>query len=183
MKEIEYKFLLKNLPKQIRDEDSIKIEMTQYYLDIKEVKKYYSKLNIENKELKNVNHIRLRFEKTGDITEIILTVKSDGNKIRDEYEKAITPEEATEILKAKHIGKVKKNRYRIAKNGYIYEFDEYFEHNTGLFTCEVEVTKFNDNYPAITSILTNYFNCNFVDITNDKRYKNVNLSQEAKKWK
>ena len=37
MKEIEYKFLLKNLPKQIRDEDSIKIEMTQYYLDIKEV--------------------------------------------------------------------------------------------------------------------------------------------------
>ena len=177
MKEIEYKFLLKELPKEFcKDENKHKI--IQYYYTKNDVCDYINLLKIDKNSTKNIKFVRLRVEFFDKTTKFFLTAKSDGEKIRDEFETQITQKQAAKILTKQPVGKVVKNRYKIKKENYTFEFDEYFEQNKGLVTCEIEIKDNVDDYLKITKILKEYFKAIFVDVTNNKKYKNINLSKE-----
>ena len=68
-----------------------------------------------------------------------------------------------------------KNRYKINKSLYTFEFDEYLNLKTNLYTCEVEDEEFDKHQVEIEDILKNYFKLDFVDVTLDPKYKNSNL--------
>ena len=108
MKEIEYKFLLKNLPKQTRDYESRKIHIVQYYFDKIDAHSLLKKLDIGESYLKKIEYVRLRIEKSNSSMRYILNAKSSGKKIRDEFKKEISYGDASKLLSKKIIGKIKK---------------------------------------------------------------------------
>ena len=100
------------------------------------------------------------------------TEKSDGTLVRKEYEKEITEAEYREFL-AKICGEiVEKTRYYIPLGKYTAELDVYGGRHAGLCVCEVE---FECEEEAMAFIPPDWFG---KDVSDDKRYKNKNLSQE-----
>ena len=177
MKEIEYKFLLKNLPRAVID-NAEKVYIEQIYFNKTTNKKILSILNIPSSSLKEIDTVRIRIEHHKNSIKYILNAKTYGQKERLEFEKEIDEKNAKELLIKKYVGKIDKIRYKIPVKNYTFEFDEYLDKNKGLYVCEVEVNKKNDDYNFITEILHNKFELNFVDVTNDSKFKNVNLSKE-----
>ena len=177
MKEIEYKFLLKNLPQAvIGNEEKIYIE--QLYFDKNNSENILRLLDIPSKDLAKIDTVRIRIEHYKNNTKYILNAKTYGKKERQEFEKEVDKKFAKILLKEKNIGKIDKIRFKMPQKNYIFEFDEYLGKNKGLFMCEVEVNKNNDNYKLITKILSDEFKLNFVDVTNNLEFKNINLSKE-----
>lgn len=178
MKEIEYKFLINILPKQIYDKKTKKIEITQYYFQKNDVIIYLKKLNLSNEQIKKIKSVRIRIEKYDKKNKYILNAKSAGNLVRDEYEIEITKSDFDVLLKNKTIGKINKTRYKIKQQSYVFEFDEYHDNLEGLKTCEIEVENIKSQYFEIKNILTKNFELEIIDITTDQKYKNMNLSKE-----
>ncbi len=115
-KEIERKFLLKQLPGETAKIRPLSIQ--QGYLAIEE----------------NGNEIRVR--KAND--QFFLTVKSKGNLERTEVELNITKTEFDQLWPLTEGRQIKKNRYVLQKGAYAVEIDEFKGKLKGLFLAEIE---------------------------------------------
>ena len=62
-------------------------------------------------------------------------------------------------------------------NEYVFEFDEYLNLTTKLYTCEVEDQNLEKNQKDIEFILINHFNLEIKDVTLDPKYKNNNITK------
>ena len=178
MKEIEYKFLINMLPKQIFYKKIQKIEIKQYYFQKNKMIIYLKKLNLSNKQIDQIESVRVRVENFDDKNKYMINAQSFGGFVRDEYEIQITKKQYENILKKETIGKVIKTRYRIKYKNFVFEFDKYHDNLEGLYTCEIEVKNTEENYFEITRALNAHFKLNIKDITNNQKYKNMNLSKE-----
>ena len=176
MKEIEYKFLLEQLPTIAQGKQAIYIE--QYYFDRYKNPDLLKILKVPIKLQSKIETIRIRKETTKSKTIYVLNAKSGGKKERLEYEIALPENIAKQLLNKKIVGKITKIRQKIIKEPYIFEFDTYLDKNKGVYICEVEVNKKTDNYKLITTILNDYFKVKFIDVTQNIEYKNINLSEE-----
>lgn len=80
--------------------------------------------------------IRLRDDKA------FLTIKGhsmDGGLSRYEFEKEITPTEASNLLKLCSGGLIDKRRWLVKSGSHTFEVDEFFGDNAGLVMAEVEL--------------------------------------------
>ncbi len=147
-KEIEKKFLLRNLPKGITNETKIR----QGYL------------NVGNPEVR----VRAKGEK------FFLTGKSGEGFVRDEEEYEISEEIFELLWSLTEDARIEKTRYEIfAADGLTWEIDE-FQTRTSerLFTAEVELPDERvvpEIPPAIAELIER-------DVTDDEMYKNKNLA-------
>ncbi len=102
----------------------------------------------------------------------ILTVKGKGHLAKEEFELTLTEEEYTHLKQKAETPVLEKTRYEIALgNHLIAELDIYAGHLQGLMTTEVE---FSSVAEAEAFVPPDWFG---MDITNDIRYKNTNLSK------
>lgn len=153
-KEIERKFLAKDMPSITEDNESYLIE--QYYIS--------TNPEIRLRMVQNLNSNQVNY---------YMTQKSDGTEVREEIE--------TEVDKSFYINNqekmighvIRKTRTRIPlENKLIAELDVY--HGIDLRVVEVE---FKDESEANAFILPQWFG---KEVTNDKRYKNKNLVIKGK---
>lgn len=101
-----------------------------------------------------------------------LTIKSrsaDGGLSRYEFEKEITLDEASNLLKLCRGGVIDKNRYlvRSADGRHVWEVDEFFGDNQGLIMAEVELFGADEPFEKPEFIAT--------EVTGDRRFYNSNL--------
>lgn len=101
-----------------------------------------------------------------------LTIKShsaDGGLSRYEFEKEITLDEASNLLKLCRGGVIDKNRYlvRSADGRHVWEVDEFFGDNQGLIMAEVELSSADEPFEKPEFIAT--------EVTGDRRFYNSNL--------
>lgn len=104
-----------------------------------------------------------------------MTVKSGGTVQRTEQTIKL-PKDMFEVLWAQTAGmRVEKTRYKIPHGKNTIELDVYEGHLTGLMTAEVEFTGRQEDaeVKALTFEPPTWFGR---DVTNDRRYKNQNLS-------
>lgn len=118
--------------------------------------------------------IRVRVSANGDG---ILTLKGRGTGIsRPEYEYPINPEYAAEIVRNRSIASITKARYKFpAGNGLVWELDEFYGDNTGLYVAEIEM-------PAED---TEFVRPDWLgeEVTDDFDFTNVHLSRSPfKTW-
>jgi CYTH domain-containing protein len=153
-KEIERKFLVKDMPSITKDNESYLVE--QYYIS--------TNPEIRLRKTQNLNSNQVNY---------YMTQKSDGTKVRDEIETEV--DESFYISnQEKMIGHmIRKTRTRIPlENKLTAELDVY--HGIDLRVVEVE---FKDESEANAFILPQWFG---KEVTNDKRYKNKNLAIKGK---
>ncbi len=144
--EIERKFLVKKLPRNLEQYKSKEIE--QAYISRKPT------IRIRNQD-----------------DEYFLTVKGKGDFKKIEYELNLTEKEYKNLFNKIEGDVVKKTRYYIPiDNGLTAELDVYYKNLTGLHTVEVE---FNDIDICTNFQPPLWFG---EDVSLDKRYKNTNLS-------
>lgn len=145
--EIERKFLVKRVPGNLES---------------------FRKKSIEQGYISTSPTIRIRQSDS----DYILTVKSSGQLIREEFEIAITKEEYLSLLKKVETMLVKKDRYLIPlNNGLTAELDIYYDFLEELKTVEVE---FGAVYDAQRFIAPEWFG---EDVTYDQRYSNSSLAR------
>ena len=78
-----------------------------------------------------------------------ITVKGiadDGGASRYEWEKEIPASEAEELLKLCEPGIIDKTRYLVPAGKHIFEVDEFFGDNEGLFIAEVELASEDETF-------------------------------------
>ncbi len=73
-----------------------------------------------------------------------LTIKSEGGLVRSEFEYRIPRADAVQLTKIGHYKRVEKTRYRIHHQGLLWELDQYWGANHGLWTAEVELERSNE---------------------------------------
>lgn len=153
-KEIERKFLVKDMPSIANDSERFLIE--QYYISINP--------EIRLRKVQKLNSDQVNY---------YMTQKSDGTKVRDEIETEVN-ESSYICNQEKMIGHmIKKTRTRIPfGNKLIAELDVY--HGIDLRVVEVE---FKSKSEADAFIPPLWFG---EEVTNDKRYKNRNLAIKGK---
>lgn len=106
---------------------------------------------------------------------ITLKTKAVGYS-RGEFEKEISEELFNKLTLNNIESEIIKNRYIINNDKYTFEFDEYLNLKENLFTCEVELENINNNeLNNIENILKNYFSLEFLNVSDDIRYRNSNL--------
>lgn len=167
--ETEVKYLINKLPNDLPS--PLYIEQ-RYFETVKTLNKILDLFNLEN--LNNISTKRIRLIKTDKISYII-TLKTKGLYSREEYEQEISEEFYQEILKENILSCVIKNRYKVNYLNYVFEFDEYLNLKTKLYTCEVEDSEFDKHQEEIEDILKNYFKLDYLDVTLNPKYKNSNL--------
>lgn len=166
--EIERKFLVSN--ESWKKDVYLEKEIEQYYIDIEELKFYINmkknyftvcsktfklKLRLKDIEmkalkenLKNENKV-VRFRKSN--SKYIFTLKIDINEIGKniEIERDIKEglHNSAKSIASKGISKI---RNLVKYEGYIFEVDEFLEHNEGLVLAEVEVSdlKYPEKLPS-----------------------------------
>ncbi|MBQ0017158.1 MAG: hypothetical protein KBT30_00830, partial [Clostridiales bacterium] len=160
------------------------IEIKQFYLS------FLNKNSLVLKQLKqivqapddeNINDVRVRFEKFNGKNTCFLTLKTKGDFIRNEYQKQISSNLATFLVKKFASTFVEKQRTLFtyeSKNHNLtlnFEFDEY---KTPIInsTVEVEVQNKSISKSFIEKLLKDYFKLSFTDITRNNSFKNKNLS-------
>lgn len=173
--ETEMKFKLKTLYPEIELCQNYDIE--QIYLDFsshdsKQKIQCFFKSPIDWEKIKEV---RLR-DKSGSYT---LTMKSDGDMTRNEYEVIIKYNAFNMLLNnIPQIGSLKKIRYEYpTKYDMIIEVDKYTDPKDikGLLISEIEFDINVFSPEQIHDIAKKYLGDDIEDVTNDKRYKNRNL--------
>lgn len=108
-----------------------------------------------------------------------LTIKGKPNKTgmtRFEWEKEIPHDEALELLKICEPGVVNKTRYIIpTKEDLVFEVDEFYDENEGLFLAEIELPREDFSFEKPDWLGK--------EVTNDIRYYNSYLAKYPyKKW-
>ena len=78
-----------------------------------------------------------------------ITVKGIGNDSgisRYEWEKEITIEDATDLLKISEPGVIDKMRFNVKSGGHVFEVDEFYGENDGLIVAEVELASEDEDF-------------------------------------
>lgn len=78
-----------------------------------------------------------------------ITIKGIGNDTgmtRFEWEKEIPVREANELLKLCEPGIIDKTRFFVKKGNHIFEIDEFYGENEGLFIAEIELKNENEAF-------------------------------------
>jgi adenylate cyclase len=78
-----------------------------------------------------------------------ITVKGIGNASgtsRYEWEKEISVEDATDLLKISEPGVIDKTRFNVKSGGHTFEVDEFYGENDGLIVAEVELDAENEDF-------------------------------------
>jgi CYTH domain-containing protein len=148
--EIERKFLVKELPLNLKDYESRPIE--QGYLAVK----------------RDGTQVRLR--KAG--SRHTLTVKRGRGLKRQEWEIALIPEQFNELWPATEGRRLRKTRYDIPFGDRTIEVDVYNGRNQGLVVAEVE---FDDETQCVNFEPPDWFG---KEVTGKSRYSNVKLARE-----
>lgn len=145
--EIEKKFLLNQIPFSLEDYTSTQI--TQTYISTNPT-------------------IRLR----NSDGKFFLTVKGSGSMAREEFELSLTADQYESLLKKAETPPLSKTRYFIPLPHHLTaELDIYYGNLTGLLTVEVEFSSLEQAHKFSPP---SWFG---MEITEDHRYKNTNLSQ------
>jgi CYTH domain-containing protein len=102
-----------------------------------------------------------------------LTIKgksADGGLSRYEFEKEITLDEATELLKLCRGGLIDKHRYLVRSGDLVFEVDEFHGDNDGLVMAEVELPTAD----------TPFVKPDFIgpEVTGDRRFYNKHMLKE-----
>jgi adenylate cyclase len=107
-----------------------------------------------------------------------ITIKGKGNKsgmTRFEWEKMISLEEATALLKLCEDGAIEKIRYDVKVGNHVYEVDEFFGKNEGLVIAEIELESEDEVFEKPSWLGK--------EVTNDVKYYNAYLSNNPfTKW-
>jgi len=125
-KEIERKFLVKN--------DDFK-------------KESFNETKIVQGFLSTVPERTVRIRIKGD--KGFITVKGIGNESgtsRYEWEKEISVQDATDLLKISEPGVIDKIRYNVKSGRHTFEVDEFYGENEGLTVAEVELDSEDENF-------------------------------------
>ena len=170
--EKEVKYLIDKLPSNLTDF----FYFEQYYFECIDIENDILKLFGLN-SLEVFSTKRIRFIKSHNSEKYILTLKTSGLYEREELEKEISKDLFNKILNQNILSCVKKNRYVKRYKEYVFEFDEYLNLTTKLYTCEVEDQNLEKNKDDIEFILINYFNLTINDVTLDPKYKNNNITK------
>lgn len=95
---------------------------------------------------------------------------------RMEYEYPIPVDEATEMLdNLCEKPQISKNRHRVEHAGHVWEIDEFFGDNAGLIVAEIELSSTDETFEHPDWLGR--------EVTEDKRYYNVNLVKHPyKDW-
>lgn len=169
--ETEVKYRIDKLPNFLPKPHNIR----QIYFDINKVSNLVSDV-FPSIDLSIISTFRVRRIEYEDI-KYILTLKTKAiGYTRGEFEKEITEELANKLINNNVLSEIVKNRYVIEKDEFKFEIDEYLNLKTQLFTCEVEVDNINDTVLAsIERILKNDFMVDYLNVSDDVRYRNSNL--------
>jgi adenylate cyclase len=107
-----------------------------------------------------------------------ITIKGKSNKggmTRFEWEKIISLEEATALLKLCEEGAIEKIRYEVKVGNHVYEVDEFFGENEGLLMAEIELESEDEAFEKPSWLGK--------EVTNDEKYYNAYLSNNPfTKW-
>ncbi len=107
-----------------------------------------------------------------------LTIKGKGNETglsRFEWEKEIPVNEARTLLELCESGVINKTRYEIKFGNHVYEVDEFFGENEGLFLAEIELQSEDEAFEKPDWLGE--------EVTNNKKYYNSYLSiNPFKNW-
>ena len=107
-----------------------------------------------------------------------ITIKGMGNKsgmTRFEWEKMISLEEATALLKLCEEGAIEKIRYEVKVGNHVFEVDEFFGENKGLVMAEIELESEDEVFEKPSWLGK--------EVTNDVKYYNAYLSNNPfTKW-
>lgn len=156
MTEIERKFLLAS--QDFKNESSKKARIVQGYL---------------NSDPERTVRVRIKGEKA------FLTIKGKSNESglsRFEWEKEIPVNEAEALLKLCEPGVIEKIRYEIRSGKHVFEVDEFFGDNEGLFLAEVELNSEEEKFEKPDWIGK--------EVTGRKEYYNSFISKNPyKTWK
>jgi CYTH domain-containing protein len=101
-----------------------------------------------------------------------LTIKGPSNAdgiSRYEFEKEITLEEATELMKLCEPSLIDKTRYLVKSGSHTFEVDEFYGDNSGLVIAEVELQSEDESFEKPDFIGK--------EVTGDRRYYNGHLSK------
>ena len=101
-----------------------------------------------------------------------LTIKGPSNIdgiSRYEFEKEITFEEATELMKLCEPGRIDKTRYLVKSGNHTFEVDEFYGDNEGLVIAEVELQSEDESFEKPDFIGK--------EVTGDRRYYNAHLTK------
>ena len=99
-----------------------------------------------------------------------LTIKGksyNGGMSRYEFEKEITLEEATQLMKLCTGGVIDKHRYLVHCGNHVFEVDEFHGDNDGLVMAEVELSHEDEAYETPDFI--------GIEVTGDRRFYNSHL--------
>lgn len=110
--------------------------------------------------------------------EAFVTIKSTNDGLfRNEWEYSIPYEDATEMLDKLCLRPlIEKNRYRIMHEGMLWEVDEFFGENEGLFVAEIELESVDQTFKLPDWVGE--------EVTQDARYYNMNLMKNPyQNWK
>ncbi|HWO72337.1 MAG TPA: CYTH domain-containing protein [Dehalococcoidia bacterium] len=99
-----------------------------------------------------------------------LTVKSEGDIARQEFEYEVPTVEAEAMVRLSPFAPVEKLRYRLQIGGLVWEIDRYTGENEGLWSAEVELTE-----AAQAIDLPEWL---AEEVTYEPRFKNKNLARQ-----
>ena len=110
--------------------------------------------------------------------EAFITIKgpsADGGLSRYEFEKAISLEEAEQLLLLCEPGIIDKTRYLVSSGSHTFEVDEFHGDNEGLVIAEVELSTPDESYVKPDFIGQ--------EVTGDRRYYNSQLRRHPyREW-
>lgn len=110
--------------------------------------------------------------------EAFITIKgpsADGGLSRYEFEKAISLEEAEQLLLLCEPGIIDKTRYFVSSGSHTFEVDEFHGDNEGLVIAEVELSTPDESYVKPDFIGQ--------EVTGDRRYYNSQLRRHPyREW-
>ncbi len=108
-----------------------------------------------------------------------LTIKGksvNGGMTRYEFEKEITPDEASHLLLLCRGGVIDKRRYLVTCGDHTFEVDEFYGDNEGLVMAEVELSDEAESFDKPSFI--------GMEVTGDKRFYNSHmLANPFKLWR
>lgn len=93
---------------------------------------------------------------------------------RPEFEYEIPVAEAEELIKLFCFRIIEKTRHYVDHNGHLWEVDQFYGENEGLFIAEIELDSVDETYDLPVWIDK--------DITADKRYSNSMLAEKPYKY-
>ncbi len=148
LQEIERKFLIKSLPKNLD------------WYQCEDIRQGYLSISEDGTEVR----LRQKGEK------YFKTVKSGSGKIRFELESEITKDQFNLLWQATAGKRIEKTRYEIPHENRIIELDVYHGNLNGLLSAEIEFSSEEDSNKFVAPEWMGE------EITDDKRYKNQNLA-------